>query len=68
MGELGITVLSFRTSLIQELVLPADDPLAAVWVQRYPYGVPVQSATSLGNKFPSHCAFAPPFRDYFNRV
>ena len=54
--------------LSQELVLPPDDPPTAVWVQRYPDGAPVETATGFGNKHSSHCAFAPPFRDYIKQA
>ncbi|MBI3697188.1 MAG: hypothetical protein HY238_20430, partial [Acidobacteria bacterium] len=43
-------------------------PPSAVWVQRYPDGKPVETATGFGNKNSSHCAFAPPFRDYIKKA
>ena len=52
----------------QELVLPPDNPPSAVWVQRYPDGQPVETATGFGNKNSSHCAFAPPFPDYIKKA
>lgn len=66
--ELVAKGMTCVTAFSQELVLPPDDPPAAVWVQRYPDGAPVQTATGFGNKFSSHCAFAPPFRDYIKRA
>jgi hypothetical protein len=60
--------MSCVVAFSQERVLPPDDPPAAVWVQRYPDGQPVETATGVGNKYSSHCAFAPPFRDYIQQA
>jgi hypothetical protein len=57
----GMTCVS---AFSQELVLPPDNSPDAVWVQRYPDGSPVETATGFANKLSSHCAFAPPFRNY----
>ena len=67
-AELAAHGMSCVTAFSQELVLPPDDPPSVVWVQRYPDGQPVQTATGFGNKYSSHCAFAPPFRDYIQKA
>ena len=67
-AELAAQGMSCVAAFSQELVLPPDDPPDAVWVARYPDGQPVQTATGLGNKYSSHCAFAPPFRDYIKQA
>jgi hypothetical protein len=67
-AELSARGMSCVAAFSQELVLPPDDPPAAVWVQRYPDGQPVQTATGFGNLSSSHCAFTPPFRDYIQRA
>lgn len=67
-AELPANDMTCVAAFSQELVLPPDDPPTAVWVQRYPDGNPVQTATGFGNKYSSHCAFAPPFRDYIKRA
>ncbi|MEB2361906.1 MAG: hypothetical protein OZ929_11260 [Bryobacterales bacterium] len=66
-AELVAKGMTCVTAFSQELVLPPDDPPTAVWVQRYPDGDPVQTATGFGNKFSSHCAFGPPFRNYIKQ-
>jgi hypothetical protein len=67
-AELAAQGMSCVAAFSQELVLPPDDPPDAVWVARYPDGQPVQTATGLGDKYSSHCAFAPPFRDYIKQA
>ena len=67
-AELSAHGMSCVAAFSQELVLPPDDPPAAVCVQRYPDGQPVQTATGFGNLSSSHCAFAPPFRDYIKQA
>ncbi len=67
-AELAAHGMSCVVAFSQELVLPPDNPPSAVWVQRYPDGQPVETATGFGNKNSSHCAFAPPFRDYIKKA
>jgi hypothetical protein len=67
-AELEAAGLEIVCAFSQELVLPPDDPPAAVWVQRYPDGEPVATATGFGDKLSNHCAFAPPFRDYIKQA
>lgn len=67
-AELAAHGMSCVAAFSQELVLPADSPPDTVWVQRYPDGQPVETATGFGDKKSSHCAFAPPFRDYIKQA
>ncbi len=67
-AELVANGMSCVVAFSQELVLPPDNLPAAVWVQRYPDGQPVETATGFGGKKSSHCAFAPPFRDYVKQA
>jgi len=67
-AELAANGMSCVAAFSQELVLPPDDPPVAVWVQRYPDGNPVATATGFGDKLSNHCAFAPPFRDYIQQA
>ncbi|MGC8884832.1 MAG: non-contractile tail sheath protein [Bryobacteraceae bacterium] len=67
-AELAAHGMSCVAAFSQELVLPPDDPPTAVWVQRYPDGQPVQTATGFGGLYSSHCAFARPFRDYIQQA
>ncbi|MGH7428743.1 MAG: non-contractile tail sheath protein, partial [Candidatus Methylomirabilaceae bacterium] len=67
-AELVARGMSCVVVFSQELVLPPDNPPSAVWIQRYPDGQPVETATGFGNKNSSHCAFAPPFRDYIKQA
>lgn len=67
-AELATHGLTCVVAFSQELVLLPDDPPDAVWVQRYPDGNPVATATGFGNKLSNHCAFAPPFRDYIKQA
>ncbi len=68
LAELVANSMTCVVAFSQELVLPPDNPPSAVWVQRYPDGQPVETATGFGNKNSSHCAFAPPFRDYIKKA
>ena len=67
-AELVANAMTCVAVFSQELVLPPDNPPSTVWVQRYPDGQPVETATGFGNKNSSHCAFAPPFRDYIKKA
>jgi len=67
-AELVTNSMTCVAAFSQELVLPPDNPPSAVWVQRYPDGQPVETATGFGNKNSSHCAFAPPFRGYIKKA
>lgn len=67
-AELAAHGMNCIVAFSQELVLPPDDPPDAVWVQRYPDGQPVATATGFGDKLSNHCAFAPPFRDYIKQA
>ncbi len=67
-AELVANGMTCVAAFSQELVLPPDNPPSAVWVQRYPDGQPVETATGFGNKNSYHCAFAPPFRDYIKKA
>jgi hypothetical protein len=67
-AELASNGMSCVVAFSQELVLPPDNPPTAVWVQRYPDGNPVATATGFGDKLSIHCAFAPPFRDYIQQA
>lgn len=67
-AELLANEMTSITAFSQELVLPPDNPPSTVWVQRYPDGQSVETATGFGNKNSSHCAFAPPFRDYTKKA
>ncbi len=67
-AELAAFGMSCVVAFSQELVLPPDNPPLAVWVQRFPDGRPVETATGFGNLHSSHCAFAPPFRDYIKQA
>jgi hypothetical protein len=67
-SELGANDMTCVVAFSQELVLPPDDPPTAVWVQRYPDGSPVATATGFGDELSNHCAFAPPFRDYIKQA
>ncbi len=62
-AELAANRMTSVVAFSKELVLPSDDLPSAVWVQRYPDGQPVETATGFGDKKSSRCAFAPPFRD-----
>ncbi len=67
-AELARHGMSCVAAFSQELVLPPDNPPEALWVQRYPDGGPVETATGFGDKLSSHCAFAPPFRNYIKKA
>ena len=67
-AELVANGMACVSAFSQELVLPPDNPPDAVWVQRYPDGSPVETATGFANKLSSHCAFAPPFRNYIKKA
>ena len=67
-AELVANSMTCVAAFSQELVLPSDNPPSAVWVQRYLDGQPVETATGFGDKKSSHCAFAPPFRDYIKKA
>jgi hypothetical protein len=51
-------------SFSQELVNPPDVPPGAVWVQRYPDGTPVQTATGFGSLYSSQAAFGTAVQTY----
>jgi hypothetical protein len=55
-------------SFSQELVNPPDNPPTAVWVQRFPDGTPVTTATGFGILNSSQCAFGTPMQTYMQGV
>jgi hypothetical protein len=57
----GIGVVA---SFSQELVNPPDNPPGAVWIQRFPDGAPVQTATGFGTLYSSQIAFGAAVRTY----
>ncbi len=65
--ELAANSMSCVVAYSQELVLPPDAP-GHVWIQRYPDGEPVLTATGFSNKASAHCAFAPEFRAYITKA
>lgn len=67
-AELAAHGMSAVIAYSQELVLPPDTPPSSVWIQRFPNGEPVLTATGFANKSSAHCAFSPVFRDYIKRV
>ena len=56
---IGVTV-----SFSQELVNPPDNPPGAVWVQRFPDGAPVRTATGFGTLYSSQAAFGAAVQAY----
>jgi hypothetical protein len=67
-AELATNGMTCVAAFSQELVLPPDASPTAVWVQRYPDGQPVETATGFGDMLSSHCAFSPLFRDYIQQA
>ena len=60
--------IGIKVAFSQELVNPPDNPPSAVWVQRFPDGAPVETATGFGTLYSSQCAFSEPVRSYMQRV
>jgi hypothetical protein len=56
--------LDVTVSFSDELVNPPDNPPTAVWVQRFPDGTPVTTATGFGTLSSSQCAFGTPMQTY----
>jgi len=63
-GLLKANGMSAVCSFSQELVNPPDNPPSSVWVQRFPDGQPVETATGLGTLNSSQIAFSSGPQDY----
>jgi hypothetical protein len=59
--------LGVVASFSQELVNPPDQP-GAVWVQRFPDGTAVRTATGFGALYSSICAFSAPVEAYMEQA
>jgi len=61
--------IGVTASFSQELVNPPDNPGGgAVWVQRFPNGAPVETATGFGSLNSSQAAFGSPVQSHMTQV
>jgi hypothetical protein len=67
-GLLKANGMSVVCSFSQELVNPPDNPPSSVWVQRFPDGQPVETATGFGTLNSSQIAFSSGPQNYLGQA